>query len=124
MMEERPAWLETLFELSVHLDWVEGAYTSFRQRLWKEWVLSRIEGVVDGVEILRCASLEELTSEDPHRVSRALMCLIVVGHPSDVAEVEPLLDHPQEYIRKAAKTCRFELRQKERQERKPTSPSA
>ncbi len=95
MMEERPAWLETLFELSVHLDWVEGAYTSFRQRQWKEWVLSRIEGVADGAEVLRHASLEELTSEDLHRVLRALMCLIVVGHPPDIAEIKPLLDHPE-----------------------------
>jgi hypothetical protein len=122
-MEERPAWLEALFKSSLRLDWVEGAYALFRQRLWKEWVLSRIEGIVDGAEILRRASLEELASEDLHMVSRALMCLIVVGLPSDIGDVERLLDHPQEYIRKAARTCRFELKQKEREERTPMSPS-
>ena len=64
--------------------------------------------------VRHCAetSLERLQSDDERTVERALLYLMVVGQPGDVASVERLISHSSEIIKKSAQTCRFELLQK------------
>jgi hypothetical protein len=45
-------------------------------------------------------------------VENALACLFVVGTSADIPAVEPLLQHPTEAVRKAARTCLFEMRRR------------
>jgi IS1 family transposase/transposase-like protein len=45
-------------------------------------------------------------------LEQSLACLFVIGLATDAYAVEPLLSHPDEAIRKAARTCMFEIRQR------------
>lgn len=45
-------------------------------------------------------------------VVRALGCLYMVGKGTDAPVVEPFLSHPQDFVRKAARTCLFEIRKR------------
>lgn len=80
------------------------------------WVRERIAGYVaayeNGCELLHSACCATLQHDDASRVENALTCLFVVGAAADVAAVEPLLKHPDESVRKAAKTCLFEIRRR------------
>ena len=45
-------------------------------------------------------------------LEHALAVLFVVGNAGDTAAVEPLLSHRDERVRKAARTCLFEIRRR------------
>jgi hypothetical protein len=107
--ESYPAWIEQLFRSGVGLACFDGEYSVFRQALAKQNIQLLIDGELEGAQALRGASLVELRGIDAHKVERALIYLMVVGQAADVHAIETLLDHPNETIRKAAKTCCFEL---------------
>jgi hypothetical protein len=56
--------------------------------------------------------LVQLADEGEHQLDCALAALFVVGRASDATVVEPLLSHRSEPIRKAARTCLFEIRRR------------
>jgi hypothetical protein len=106
---EYPTWIEWLFRSGVGLNCFNPPYALFRQANDREKVQSFIESEIEGSAQLRAASLKELGSEDPRRVERAIFYLMLVGLAADIPVVEALRNHPEETIRKGAKTCRFEL---------------
>jgi hypothetical protein len=85
----------------------EPEYVSFQQEAVREWVSQVADA--HGWEELRVAAIARLSHEDPRMVERALTCLFVVGTALDVPSVEPLVSHSDESVRKAARTCLFEL---------------
>ena len=110
--ESYPAWIEWLFRSGIGLGCFDGEYALFRQRLARENIQSLIDAEPESLQLLRRSSLQELHSTDTHKIERALLYLMVVGRAADVAAVETLLRHPSEIVRKAAKTCRFELKKR------------
>ncbi|HEY8665941.1 MAG TPA: hypothetical protein VIL86_04705 [Tepidisphaeraceae bacterium] len=95
-----------------------GPYTRFHQRLLRKQVQSVVDAYENGRGLLRYAAKEQLhtarqklTEDDVGMIDRALACLFVVGDIGDIPEVEALLSHRAESIRKAARTCLFEIRQ-------------
>jgi hypothetical protein len=81
---------------------------SARQEVLREWVWEVAHR--HGRDALRGAALARLAGADPRAVERALACLFVIGSLSDVSDIEPLLHHADPDVRKAARTCRFEIR--------------
>jgi hypothetical protein len=90
----------------------EPAYVHFRQGLLRERVLEAIDGQENGREQLRQACCAYLQHEDRQVLEQALACLFVIGVATDANGVEPLLHHSDEAIRKAARTCLFEIRRR------------
>lgn len=88
----------------------EPEYVSYRQKLLREWVTHFAD--VHGEHALRNAALARLAEPDPRAVERALSCLFVVGCLSDVSAIEELNSHSDLGVRKAARTCLFEIRQR------------
>lgn len=112
-MTERPGWIVALFRSGVASGGIfESQYSPYRQGLLKRQVLERVDSIPGGREQLRDAALEELQGADPQRVGEALAFLLVVGRNSDCGAVEPLTRSDDERIRKAAKTCLYELRRR------------
>jgi len=83
------------------------------QRWVRKSVLEAVEQHENGAELLRAACLAHLHDGDPGVVVRALSCLFAIGTPSDLSAVESLLQHAEESVRKAARTCEFEIRHRE-----------
>lgn len=85
-------------------------------RRFQRWVQEEVEDRVarerGRAKKLRNACLAELGNDDWEIVVRALAYLMVVGSPADGAAVRPLLKHPNETVRKGAKTCLFALRRR------------
>jgi hypothetical protein len=90
----------------------EPGYVHFRQDLLRKWVGEVAAAHLNGWELLRQGAVARLGHEDPEMVDRALAVLFVVGNAADVAAVEPLLSHHDERLRKAARTCLFEIRRR------------
>jgi hypothetical protein len=83
---------------------------SFRQETVREWVSQVADA--HGWDELRMAAIARLSHDDPRLVERALTCLFVVGTALDVTVVEPCLSHSDESVRKAARTCLFEIQRR------------
>ena len=107
--DELPVWIERLLKVGWY-SCSEPQYVQYRQGLLREWVLEAVEGHVNGRNELRDACVRHLTDSDETVVKNALSCLFVVGTSVDVPAVEPILDHSTEKVRKAARTCIFEMR--------------
>jgi hypothetical protein len=88
----------------------EPAYATFRHDSLRRRVIEVADAHEDGWRLLREGALERLARVDPEMVDRALACLFVVGDARDVPAIEPLLRHPDDGIRSAARTCLFEVR--------------
>ena len=106
-MNEQPAWIQMLFKRGHGLDAFD---TRFLMRLHRELVEERLGEGPGRRDQLRSSALEQLQGDDPRTIVQSLAFLMVVGTPSDLPKVEPFLNHPHELVRKAASTCRFELR--------------
>lgn len=65
-----------------------------------------------GCDALRAFALRELASQDTEKVAYSLVVLCAVGLAEDLSLLEPLLKHPVDIVRRAARACRFELRRK------------
>ena len=83
-----------------------------RRDILCERVIEVADNYAGGREQLRTACCAHLSHEDADIVVHALSCLFVVGLAIDAPAVESLLSHEDEHIRKAAKTCIFELRRR------------
>ena len=108
----RPGWIEHLL---TRLPWtcVESKHVLYRLKLMKKAVQNAVADEIDGAQRLGSASLEELKNEDPHVVVRALSCLFVVGSREDEQAVGMLSKHPDQQVRKAARSCLFEMRRRD-----------
>jgi hypothetical protein len=105
-----PTWIERLLTRSESCS--EPTFTRFRQDLLRKQVAQEAYSHAHGREALRAACLGQLDSEHLNVVVRAISCLFVVGSSSDLLAVEPLLRHANESVRKAARTCAFEIRRR------------
>ena len=104
-----PAWIELLFRSGIGLSCFDACNARFHQANARKNVQDLIESEADGTEELRDASLIELCSDDARRVERALAYLMVVGQKADIPAIAAMDGHPDEIVKKAAKTCGFEL---------------
>jgi hypothetical protein len=112
-MQERPLWLELLFRSGLARGCFESRFAPYRQDAVKRDVQERTSAEPGRVEELRAAALNELANADWRIVERALAYLLVVGQASDAAAIEFLTEHPEEYIRKGAQACLFEVRRRQ-----------
>ena len=87
-------------------------YIEFRQGLLRKSVLEAVEAVENGREALRALAHGVLAGDDPEMIDRALGWLFVLGAAADAPAVEPHTRGSDEAVRKAAKTCLFELRRR------------
>ena len=108
---EIPFWIQDILSKRWY-SCSEPAYVHFRQDLLREWVIRAVDSYEDGREQLRQACRAYLQHEDTQVVLQSLACLFVIGLSADATAVEPLLSHPDESIRKAARTCLFEIRRR------------
>jgi hypothetical protein len=90
----------------------ESAYVHFRQDMLRERVIQAVDGYENGREQLRQACCAYLQHDDAQVLEQSLACLFVIGLATDANAVEPLLSHPDEPMRKAARTCLFEIRRR------------
>ena len=108
---ELPFWIRDLLSRRWY-SCSEPAYVHFRQGLLREWVMEAVDGHENGREQLRQACCAYLQHSDAQVLEQSLACLFVIGLATDAYAVEPLLSHPDEAIRKAARTCMFEIRRR------------
>ena len=108
---DRPSWVE---DLLAHPGFVcsQPSWVHFRQDLTREKIIEVINAYENGVELLHGAACEYLLHDNVKDIVCALTCLFVVGTAEDVTVVEPLIKHPSESVRKAAKTCLFEIKRR------------
>jgi hypothetical protein len=108
---ELPTGIERLLT-GVTYSCSEAGHVHFRQDLLREWVGEVADAHENGWELLRQGAVAQLASEDARMIDRALAVLFVVGNAGDAPAVEPLLSHPDARVRKAARTCLFEIRRR------------
>lgn len=90
----------------------ESAYATLRHALLRRRVIEVVDAHEDGWQLLREAAIGRLSYVDSEVVDRALACLFIVGDARDVPAIKPLLRHPDEGVRSAARTCLFEARRR------------
>ena len=110
-LQQLPFWIQELLT-RMWFSCNEPAYVHFRQDMAREQVIEFADAHENGREQLRTACVACLTREDTKMIERALTCLFAIGLASDADAVETLLDHSDEQVRKAARTCLFELRKR------------
>ena len=106
-----PVWIERLLKHGSY-SCSETEYVKFRQELLREQVLEVANAHENGRIRLHEACLQHLADSDDNVVRNALSCLFVIGGSTDVQAVEALLQQPSEVVRKAARTCHFEIRRR------------
>ena len=109
---ELPTGIQRLLSRGPNYSCSETGYVHFRQDQLRRYVGEVVGGHEDGARLLREGAQEQLSHDDPQMLDHALACLFVVGNRDDVPAIEPLLSHPLESIRKAARTCLFEVRRR------------
>lgn len=108
---ELPFWIQDVLSKRWY-SCSEPVHVHFRQDLLRGLVNRAVEGYEDGREQLRKACCACLQLEDEQLMEQSLACLFVIGLVTDAPAVELLLHHPDESIRKAARTCLFEIRRR------------
>ena len=106
-----PTWIECLLTGGTY-SCSEPQHVAFRQGLLKKWVFEAVDAHDNGLRQLHDACVQHLTDSDDKVVENALSCLFVIGTSADNPAVEPLLQYPTESVRKAARTCLFEIRRR------------
>jgi hypothetical protein len=106
-----PFWIEDLLT-RMWFSCNEPGHVHLRQGWACERVIQVVDAHENGRQQLRAACITYLQHEDARVVERALTCLLAIGLSSEANAVEPLLEHPEEAVRKAARTCLFELRRR------------
>jgi Alpha/beta hydrolase family len=109
--QELPVWIERSLMRGFY-SCSEPEYVQFRQDSLRESVLEITDAHENGRNLLHDTCIEHLGDPNDDIVRNALSCLFVLGTTADVASVEPLLQHPTEAIRKAARTCLFEVKRR------------
>jgi hypothetical protein len=90
----------------------EPGYIHFRQDRLRQWVGEVADAHENGWELLRRGAVAQLAHEDAEMIDHALAILFVVGNENNAEAVERLLSHRDERVRKAARTCLFEIRRR------------
>ena len=111
IQQELPVWIER-FLMRGSYSCSEPEYVQFRQDRLRKSVLEIADAHENGRKLLHDACVEHLGDSNEDVVRNALSCLFVLGTTTDVASVEPLLQHSTEDIRKAARTCLFEIKRR------------
>ena len=106
---EFAVWIEGLLS-RLPFSCSDPEYVHSRQEAIRNWITETTRAYENGEQELREAALNRLSGDDPELLVRALSCLFVVGTASDGSAVEPLTKHSNEAVRKAARTCLFEIR--------------
>ena len=108
---ELPTWIERFLTFGSY-NCSEPEYTRFRQRLLRESVLEIADAHEQGRGHLHDGCVRHLAHSDTKVVLNAVSCLFVIGTVADVPAIETLVQHPSEAVRKAARTCVFEIRRR------------
>ncbi len=103
---DHPGWIQFLYKRD-SADY--SLRSAFLLKFTNEILAEKVCSEPDGREQLRQAALAELGSEDPEVVALSLVYLGVVGRPEDLPTVQRFVDDPSELVRRAARTCAFEL---------------
>jgi len=104
-----PLWIEHLL-YGLWFSCSETGYVHIRQKMLRQDVLRAIDAHENGYDELQKACYICLKYENKIVVEKALACLFVIGSVVDVEFINPLLEHPEESVRKAARTCIFEIK--------------
>jgi hypothetical protein len=107
-MDDYPGWIQLLYKRKSAS---HALHTSFLLHLTNSDIAQLANFQPDGRDQLRKIAILELNSEDTQIIALSLVFLGVVGQPDDLVYVEPFVNHPFDLVRKAARTCQFELRQ-------------
>ena len=108
---EFPVWIETLLS-RVPYSCAEPEHVQVRLDSLRKLIRESTSPHEDGVRQLHDAALARLSSSDPDALVRALSCLFVVGDTLDAQAVDQHTKHPNEAVRKAAKSCLFAIRRR------------
>jgi len=108
---DMPVWIERLLNYGVQ-SCAQPEHVRFRQDFLRERVLEAIAAHENGAAQLHDACVQHLADPDDRVATNALSCLFVIGTVADVPAVEALVQHPTEAVRKAARTCLFEVRRR------------
>ncbi len=106
---ELPGWIDRLLRHGSY-NCSETEYVKFRQELLRGQILDAANAHENGRALLHESSLQHLADPDDRVVRNALSCLFVIGDSADSQAVGAILQHPSEVVRKAARTCHFEIR--------------
>lgn len=109
--KELPTWVRVLLRCAAY-SCAEPEYVEFRQGLLRKSVLESIEGVENGRDELCVLGHDFLAGNDAEMIDRALGWLFVLGTEADAPAVQPHTRSSDESVRKAAKTCLFEIRRR------------
>jgi len=107
-MNEYPAWIQILFKRGSASSALASA---FLVDITSKSIANEADAHHNGRELLRQAALEQLSSDNIEQIAYSLACLSVVGLPQDLVKVELYVAHPSDLVCRAAKLCRFSLRQ-------------
>jgi hypothetical protein len=104
-----PIWIEQLFT-QLWFSCSQNEYVHLRQNILRDQVIQIVETHENGNEELRQACHICLQHDNKGIIERGIACLFVIGSARDISFIEPLLQHPEESVRKAARTCIFEIK--------------
>lgn len=110
-MTDTPGWIGLIFNRKTAY---HALHTAFLLDLNNEQIASEADGQPNGRADLRRESLAIVRGDAPGAVAMALVYLGIVGEPEDLSQVDGFLFHSDNLVRRAAKTCRFEIVQRSR----------
>ena len=108
-MQEKPAWIELLFKRNNRHHCFA---TPFVLRLNVKQIERSLSLFPEERSQLRSIAIQRLGSDDIDHLVIALLALFVVGISEDINLIKPLTAHSDGYVKKAAKTCLFELKKR------------
>jgi hypothetical protein len=111
-----PLWIQRLLT-RLHYSCAEPEFISTRQDCLREFVIEEASSNDDGYQKLRDACISHLNDDNYKLVVNAISCLFVVGEKTDVPLLEPLSEHSDEAVQKAARCAIFEIRKRKRSEK-------
>lgn len=107
-MDEIPTWIQLLF---IRGHGLNAFLNRFQLDFHRRHIGELLSEDPQRSEELRSAAIEALKSDDPKTLIQALSFLLLVGEPTDLDSIEPLLGSENPRVQKAAKMCLFELQQ-------------
>jgi hypothetical protein len=110
-METTAGWIESLF--SRHTA-AHALSSGFLLKTAYRLIAQEADSKPEARSALRTVALARLLRDEEDAASYSVIVLAVVGLPPDRVVLEPLLDHPSDPVRRAARACLFELKRPER----------
>ncbi len=108
-MVHRPTWIQILIKRS-HAG--HALHSAFLLDLACQSIAEYADAEPNGRGELRQFALGEAQSADVEMAALALVFLSVAGVPADLAFAQGFVKHPSDLVRRAARTCCYELRQR------------